>query len=122
MSSLHVHAIIDHTAVIFTPVVFFLMIRRPPRSTLFPYTTLFRSERSGIQLVALSSGSLSSTRTTTSASAEERRSEEHTSELQSPDHLVCRLLLEKKKKNTKSGKISSRTRGSSMLIPSTHTM
>src|SRR6266581_3988475 len=66
------------------------MIRRPPRSTLFPYTTLFRS-----------------TRATRRSSHEQRlregrcasgRSEEHTSELQSPVHLVCRLLLEKKKK------------------------
>src|SRR5690348_18182934 len=87
------------------------MIRRPPRSTLFPYTTLFRSpaivERSR------------SARKGTTAYAElyrkgvaalveldkltdlrRRRSEEHTSELQSPVHLVCRLLLEKKKKNT----------------------
>src|SRR5258708_19855045 len=79
---------------------FFLMIRRPPRSTLFPYTTLFRSvecagQRSflpghgqvlrevfdhGLQWYGMG-----------------QRSEEHTSELQSPDHLVCRLLLEKKK-------------------------
>src|SRR5258708_15590233 len=93
------------------------MIRRPPRSTLFPYTTLFRSnyeffkakvepvflaQRAGharcvvchtfnnapFHLVRLSPGSTTWT---------EERSEEHTSELQSPDHLVCRLLLEKKK-------------------------
>src|SRR5258708_13219829 len=67
------------------------MIRRPPRSTLFPYTTLFRSawpRRKG------STPGLS----TATPSAATRRSEEHTSELQSPDHLVCRLLLEKKKK------------------------
>src|SRR5258708_8544993 len=70
------------------------MIRRPPRSTLFPYTTLFRSgdwlagallvdevDESGFVLVLIN----------------QKRSEEHTSELQSPDHLVCRLLLEKKK-------------------------
>src|SRR5258708_12404936 len=77
------------------------MIRRPPRSTLFPYTTLFRSdvrhaptdiqagtaERHGgrFELRAVQVG-------------QHDRSEEHTSELQSPDHLVCRLLLEKKKK------------------------
>src|SRR6266581_2426057 len=66
---------------------FFLMIRRPPRSTLFPYTTLFRSAdrcwpRRG---------------RSTSWSTMSARSEEHTSELQSPVHLVCRLLLEKKK-------------------------
>src|SRR5438552_14014861 len=69
---------------------FFLMIRRPPRSTLFPYTTLFRSCRTGwapIRSRCRPSGCSRS------------RSEEHTSELQSPDHLVCRLLLEKKKKN-----------------------
>src|SRR5258708_28073977 len=67
------------------------MIRRPPRSTLFPYTTLFRSD-----LAVFGEANLD---------ADERladrrclvRSEEHTSELQSPDHLVCRLLLEKKK-------------------------
>src|SRR3990170_6258323 len=71
--------------------VFFLMIRRPPRSTLFPYTTLFRSRS-----VRAGMGGRSPRR----ARAPPRdRSEEHTSELQSPDHLVCRLLLEKKKHN-----------------------
>src|SRR5437899_8476810 len=69
---------------------FFLMIRRPPRSTLFPYTTLFRSPRS-----TKTSGGRPSRRPPTHASA--CRSEEHTSELQSLRHLVCRLLLEKKK-------------------------
>src|SRR5438552_12606282 len=69
---------------------FFLMIRRPPRSTLFPYTTLFRSHRT-----ACGRGR-PRTRSTVSCSPP-ARSEEHTSELQSPDHLVCRLLLEKKK-------------------------
>src|SRR5215210_8476911 len=76
------------------------MIRRPPRSTLFPYTTLFRSRASP---PAPPSGS---PRATPAAAAERRpaarprcaRSEEHTSELQSPMYLVCRLLLEKKKK------------------------
>src|SRR5438552_9724073 len=68
---------------------FFLMIRRPPRSTLFPYTTLFRSPWRSIRR----SGSSPSP----SADRSPERSEEHTSELQSPDHLVCRLLLEKKK-------------------------
>src|SRR6266705_4796811 len=68
---------------------FFLMIRRPPRSTLFPYTTLFRYRRTGPD-----AGSCS--RPPRSA-AEAARSEEHTSELQSPYELVCRLLLEKKK-------------------------
>src|SRR5258708_18373031 len=90
------------------------MIRRPPRSTLFPYTTLFRSSRErdehrrqrrlpgrraeavarrlNPQWAALSSGAAC-----TGEPRATMRSEEHTSELQSPDHLVCRLLLEKKK-------------------------
>src|SRR5438552_9304433 len=74
--------------------LFFLTLRRPPRPTLFPYTTLFRSDphrghhhavprRATVQHVAREHG-------------HHHRSEEHTSELQSPDHLVCRLLLEKK--------------------------
>src|SRR5947208_4507463 len=67
--------------------LFFLMIRQPPRSTLFPYTTLFRSARCW--------GRMCSARCRHRTSP---RSEEHTSELQSPDHLVCRLLLEKKKR------------------------
>src|SRR5947208_11486748 len=77
------------------------MIRRPPRSTLFPYTTLFRS-RAGF--LAPSNGhsrcrTLGHTSTIKTATSG-MRSEEHTSELQSPDHLVCRLLLEKKKKES----------------------
>src|SRR6267142_5980500 len=68
---------------------FFLMIRRPPRSTLFPYTTLFRSEF-GLPHVFDDGVAL--------ATSPEVRSEEHTSELQSHVNLVCRLLLEKKKK------------------------
>src|SRR5438876_8666785 len=72
---------------------FFLMVRRPPRSTLFPYTTLFRSIRS-IRSSICSSRMMRSPRWRCSGC----RSEEHTSELQSPVHLVCRLLLEKKKK------------------------
>src|SRR2546426_12722815 len=74
---------------------FFLMIRRPPRSTLFPYTTLFRSAYSGILHQPQrhdEPGRLPDRRRGM------RRSEEHTSELQSPCNLVCRLLLEKKKK------------------------
>src|SRR5216684_7968961 len=78
---------------------FFLMIRRPPRSTLFPYTTLFRPQRlprrRGCQA---GSGCPSSDQAPPGKSG---RSEEHTSELQSRLHLVCRLLLEKKKKKEK---------------------
>src|SRR5256885_5736922 len=87
---------------------FFLMIRRPPRSTLFPYTTLFRSSQSGTR----KQHSFPRHWSTKCFSAEDHRrcrntgnistppvirSEEHTSELQSPCNLVCRLLLEKKK-------------------------
>src|SRR5438552_14946737 len=68
------------------------MIRRPPRSTLFPYTTLFRSRRARAPQVPRSAR-----RQTAPTARSGGRSEEHTSELQSPDHLVCRLLLEKKK-------------------------
>src|SRR5256885_5926850 len=75
------------------------MIRRPPRSTLFPYTTLFRSSAEW----SSRSSRLSSRGRTFSRSPSSKnprsRSEEHTSELQSPCNLVCRLLLEKKKKN-----------------------
>src|SRR3712207_7701943 len=73
------------------------MIRRPPRSTLFPYTTLFRSE-----LVGDDRADRGAAVPVLDARAEEDRSEEHTSELQSRQYLVCRLLLEKKKINTKS--------------------
>src|SRR5256885_11369950 len=75
------------------------MIRRPPRSTLFPYTTLFRSDRNGLYhkedqgLWVYSADEPA----TNSGAAKDKRSEEHTSELQSPCNLVCRLLLEKKK-------------------------
>src|SRR5258708_26064150 len=82
--------------------VFFLMIRRPPRSTLFPYTTLFRSSiRGPVPAISTGTGILGRGVNVASSSFTQRplkelRSEEHTSELQSPDHLVCRLLLEKK--------------------------
>src|SRR5258708_23309339 len=75
------------------------MIRRPPRSTLFPYTTLFRSRALAHRLV-LRGYSRPARSRMAAAPAQQPfgyRSEEHTSELQSPDHLVCRLLLEKKK-------------------------
>src|SRR2546429_3369487 len=86
---------------------FFLMIRRPPRSTLFPYTTLFRSARAARALNLSPRGDLVEAAANlfshlraldaAGASAIAVRSEEHTSELQSRLHLVCRLLLEKKK-------------------------
>src|SRR2546430_15529992 len=72
---------------------FFLMIRRPPRSTLFPYTTLFRSHRTDRRTCHRTSYSCHSR-------ALSWRSEEHTSELQSQSNLVCRLLLEKKKSDS----------------------
>src|SRR5215471_19886753 len=78
---------------------FFLMIRRPPRSTLFPYTTLFRP---------VPVGGRGAGRTAGSRHRHRNRSEEHTSELQSRRDLVCRLLLEKKKKHN--SKIASKTK------------
>src|SRR5256885_7000186 len=80
-------------------VFFFLMIRRPPRSTLFPYTTLFRSPPEATLLDRLKSAALSVAAVGKIGSifCHRGRSEEHTSELQSPCNLVCRLLLEKKK-------------------------
>src|SRR2546430_15542665 len=78
---------------------FFLMIRRPPRSTLFPYTTLFRSQ-GGHALDGIGGGAHVDQRAIVARQREGGfRSEEHTSELQSQSNLVCRLLLEKKKKN-----------------------
>src|SRR3712207_8731246 len=90
------------------------MIRRPPRSTLFPYTTLFRSEAAAVvrfgavaevndhrvvqhRTVAFGNGQQPSHETSDQLEVEGARSEEHTSELQSRQYLVCRLLLEKKK-------------------------
>src|SRR5256885_10345849 len=83
---------------------FFLMIRRPPRSTLFPYTTLFRSACEAVGRTTPAPGpdrfrSAAPHPSTTDRSGRDR-SEEHTSELQSPCNLVCRLLLEKKKKHS----------------------
>src|SRR3712207_9483216 len=86
---------------------FFLMIRRPPRSTLFPYTTLFRSGKdesdtgaTEVQIAMLTRriNDLTEHLRTHKHDHHSRRSEEHTSELQSRQYLVCRLLLEKKKK------------------------
>src|SRR5258708_20116525 len=80
------------------------MIRRPPRSTLFPYTTLFRSTSQFPRTMSKRHFRNLSLGTVCLLAIENRfghvRSEEHTSELQSPDHLVCRLLLEKKKKHS----------------------
>src|SRR5438552_9793397 len=95
---------ISHSSSYFVYHIFFLMIPRPPRSTLFPYTTLFRSK---LVFFRVYSGTLSKGDNVYNPRTNKRerisrliqiRSEEHTSELQSPDHLVCRLLLEKKKK------------------------
>src|SRR2546430_2976253 len=100
------------------------MIRRPPRSTLFPYTTLFRSQhrhrdgrRHGISRAAVfvvshdSGASRAAHRAVAMGSGRLSRSEEHTSELQSQSNLVCRLLLEKKKKNSeRKKKVTSETR------------
>src|SRR5258708_11685893 len=95
------------------------MIRRPPRSTLFPYTTLFRSSFSealweeardtGVHVSCLCPG----------ATKSKFRSEEHTSELQSPDHLVCRLLLEKKTKPI--AHVTSTAKPVAMLPPTSPT-
>src|SRR2546422_6325193 len=90
---------------------FFLMIRRPPRSTLFPYTTLFRSSQGkfkraarvglkGYRFVKAIVLNCHEAGFPGPSTTHTRRSEEHTSELQSRLHLVCRLLLEKKKKNS----------------------
>src|ERR1039457_7533733 len=86
--------------------LFFLMIRRPPRSTLFPYTTLFRSRQEPSAPGRRRRGS-------ECGSTFQDRSEEHTSELQSPCNLVCRLLLEKKKifGRYMTGDQQARTRG-----------
>src|SRR5438034_5376681 len=79
---------------------FFLMIRRPPRSTLFPYTTLFRSLEVGLTRLARTGYFKPIRRENIQIQLDDGRSEEHTSELQSHSDLVCRLLLEKKKKHT----------------------
>src|SRR5947209_19845143 len=83
----------------------FLMIRRPPRSTLFPYTTLFRSGVGKTTVMVALTEALR--RRGRRVAVFKCRSEEHTSELQSRQYLVCRLLLEKKKKKTKITKQSN---------------
>src|SRR5438876_11992783 len=103
---------VHHSTLLLHPIIstqpssrlfFFLMIRRPPRSTLFPYTTLFRSIPQGLietDILLKMRFELDQYINLRPTKLLEARSEEHTSELQSPVHLVCRLLLEKKKKTT----------------------
>src|SRR5437763_15663476 len=93
-----VHFLYPYTLLFFF--FFFLMIRRPPRSTLFPYTTLFRSAEWEVAGVADDGAGCAAGVVAAPCSCARAgpRSEEHTSELQSPMYLVCRLLLEKKKK------------------------
>src|SRR5256885_5363505 len=88
------------------------MIRRPPRSTLFPYTTLFRSGR----LCTSATPSSTPSGSRPACSCRSRRSEEHTSELQSPCNLVCRLLLEKKKKITIAYRLFVQTGGVPLVL------
>src|SRR3712207_7794449 len=96
------------------------MIRRPPRSTLFPYTTLFRSDHAQTlpyrltSTTAAADGLHSIAFITVPALGDFPRSEEHTSELQSRQYLVCRLLLEKKKTSTSLSPSSSATRFTSL--------
>src|SRR2546421_8964344 len=78
------------------------MIRRPPRSTLFPYTTLFRSVCCAVAVFRAHCDSVRRDEVESGDASVRSRSEEHTSELQSRSDLVCRLLLEKKKKTTRS--------------------
>src|SRR5690348_18140820 len=91
------------------------MIRRPPRSTLFPYTTLFRSmsdlSESNVRAGKIAVGS---------GMVDQGRSEEHTSELQSPVHLVCRLLLEKKKRKQRHSPQPENKRGHLTHIRTQH--
>src|SRR2546430_7143191 len=79
-------------------IFFFLMIRRPPRSTLFPYTTLFRSMAPSFAVHGTKGSFIKNGLDPQEAALKAGRSEEHTSELQSQSNLVCRLLLEKKKR------------------------
>src|SRR5215204_7365674 len=94
------------------PYVFFLMIRRPPRSTLFPYTTLFRSRPLALLADPVARGARGGgvVARLPIRRREQPRSEEHTSELQSHSDLVCRLLLEKKKKNLQDFEIKKKNK------------
>src|SRR2546429_5751386 len=96
------------------------MIRRPPRSTLFPYTTLFRSRGHGHRLRGRGHHVQVQEQRHRSAGADRERSEEHTSELQSRLHLVCRLLLEKKKKNSCRVMVTECQQTSVRWVSSTH--
>src|SRR5688572_33350322 len=107
---MYTYSIIIFSLFLLSCLFFFLMIRRPPRSTLFPYTTLFRSQRQALTAILTSRDCVClcfcSCPASVCASASDPpslslRSEEHTSELQSQSNLVCRLLLEKKKKKNK---------------------
>src|SRR5256885_4220231 len=89
------------------------MIRRPPRSTLFPYTTLFRS------IFNNSLECIGTAKVSTKSQRGVQRSEEHTSELQSPCNLVCRLLLEKKKKLSAAGRANGGTKYSIHTVNAT---
>src|SRR5205814_10567989 len=119
------HFAVSVDAVTYLPpfLSFLLLTPRPPRSTLFPYTTLFRSyvpsskrllqtarpSRSQYRIFTRSLRRLVNTNRCPARTSNSRRSEEHTSELQSLRHLVCRLLLEKKKKNKKKKRHSTQT-------------
>src|SRR2546430_7401035 len=98
----------SHTRLFF---FFFLMIRRPPRSTLFPYTTLFRSRRPHRRPD-------DAARPAARPGPQGERSEEHTSELQSQSNLVCRLLLEKKKKKYIKHRTSKKFITTMLVLPS----
>src|SRR2546422_7098046 len=87
------------------------MIRRPPRSTLFPYTTLFRS----LNVSARRRGSMPACSNAAAVGPPSKRSEEHTSELQSRLHLVCRLLLEKKKHTGEASELDVNTEAGGQL-------
>src|SRR5256885_15548284 len=97
---------LDDTQKYSNSIFFFLIIRRPPRSTLFPYTTLFRSmtvyvlPESAVEAAGAQPTEPQLWKFSLGLHCPESRSEEHTSELQSPCNLVCRLLLEKKKNNS----------------------
>src|SRR2546430_4034978 len=107
---MHLYSQIPVSIIVF---FFFLMIRRPPRSTLFPYTTLFRSLQMSpanqILILAPPRGLL--------VLRIANRSEEHTSELQSQSNLVCRLLLEKKKENIVTEPLSTEINELAMTYP-----